>query len=251
MAVFPHDNQFPYENRWPICPLGCSLTHDILFADSNALMPFAYLSFPATVTWVLEERDLSALPRGYLRGWTALQCRGHFASRTVMPHSPSLSGFLKVNALSFIFAWPSAWTGCVWNEWLSRQVAESMPRLEPTKCCFWTCFLVKFIQAHRWHFVWIYGTCNGAPSCKPWSVPSRRSQGDDRLCSREMDETEWESKTFAVDLLLSWPFRFPLPRNYLYVMVEGFGFQKLRFLPKVTYLVNSLSTGWASWGWNR
>lgn len=135
MAVFPHDNQFPLW-KWvasSICPLGCcSLTHDILFADSNALMPFAYLSFPATVTQVPEERDLSALPQGCLRGWTALQCRGHFVSRTVMPHSPSLRGFLEVNALSFTFAWPSAWTWWVWNEWLSRGVAESMPRLEPS-----------------------------------------------------------------------------------------------------------------------
>lgn len=60
-----------------------------------------------------------------------------------------------------------------------------------------------------------------------------------------MDEREWEGEPFAVDLLLSWPFHSPLPRNYLYVMVEGFGSQRLRYLSKVAHLVNSLSTGWA------
>lgn len=118
------------------------------------------------------------------------------------------------------------------------------------KCCFWPCFLVKFIQPHRWHLIWIYCTCNSAPSYKPWSVPSRRSQSDDRLCGREMDEKEWESRPFPVDLLLSWPFHSPLPTNYLYVMVGGFGSQRLRYLLRVTDLVSSLSTGRASWSWN-
>lgn len=77
------------------------------------------------------------------------------------------------------------------------------------------------------------------------------TQDNNKLYIRGTDEKAMGSYPLAVYLLLSWPFKPPLSRNYLFFMVARFGPQRLRYLPKVAYLVSSLSAeGWPLWGWN-